>query len=93
MLKDVLEETRRSFWGADTQTVDKFLNEMELNVPAHKQPKIAEPTAQELESLFRNGYTNVKSSTNLLGLKLMRKECRVEKTRISVAQRNELNRF
>ena len=45
MLKDVLEETRRSFWGADTQTVDKFLNEMELNVPAHKQPKIAEPTA------------------------------------------------
>ena len=29
-LGNVLEQTRRSFWGADTQTVDKFLNEMEL---------------------------------------------------------------
>ena len=29
-LGNVLEQTRKSFWGADTQTVDKFLNEMEL---------------------------------------------------------------
>ena len=42
-LGNVLEQTRKSFWGADTQTVDKFLNEMEL-VQTETENKIEEPT-------------------------------------------------
>ena len=81
-LKDLLEETKRSFWGADTQTVDKFLTEMELVVPENKKPEIAEPTATELEYLFLNGdskanYNQDKFSSAIPGI--MRKDCRVEK--------------
>ena len=80
-LKDLLEETKRSFWGADTQTVDKFLTEMELRVPEDKKPDIAEPSATELELIFSNGDTKM---TNLLDKfsmnpKISRKDCRIEK--------------
>ena len=92
-LKDLLEETKRSFWGADTQTVDKFLNEMELVLPENKQPVIAEPGAAEIEMLFRdgNGKNRLTPEMAVSQPKLLRKDCRVEKERVSVACRNERN--
>ena len=80
-LKDLLEETKRSFWGADTQTVDKFLTEMELRVPEDKKPDIAEPSATEMELMFINGDTKLTFMTDKYSInpKISRKDCRIEK--------------
>ena len=51
----MLEKTKQSFWGADTQTVDKFLCEMELVKTKKNEKKLEEPTLEELEFIFKTG--------------------------------------